>query len=318
MLMFMTERMKGITELVRSPAAVLTLLLFSALARGDTFRVATYNLESYFDIPTPSRAAKSVESKAKIRESILALKPDVLALQELGSVSALLELRDSLKSEGLELPHWQFLSGTDTNIHIGLLSKFPFAACRSHTNESYLLTGRRFHVSRGFAEVDINVTRSYSFTLIAAHLKSKRTLAEADESEMRLEEAKLLREKIDARLSADPDANLVVLGDFNDTKDSASTRAVIGRGKTKLVDTRPAERNGDDSALTGPPSERRCITWTHYYGKEDSYRRIDFLLLSKGMAREWIPQETYVLSIPRWGLASDHRPLVAAFEAEDR
>jgi endonuclease/exonuclease/phosphatase family metal-dependent hydrolase len=316
--MFMTERMKGITKLVRSRAGVLTLLLFGALARGDTFRVATYNLEGYFDVPTPSRVAKSVESKAKIRESILALKPDVLALQEVGSMSALLELRDSLKSEGVELPHWQFLSGTDTNIHIALLSKFPFAACRSHTNESYLLTGRRFHVSRGFAEVDINVTRSYSFTLIAAHLKSKRALAEADESEMRLEEAKLLREKIDARLSADPDANLVVLGDFNDTKDSASTRAVIGRGKSKLVDTRPAERNGDDLALAGPPSERRCITWTHYYGKEDSYRRIDFLLLSRGMAREWIPQETYLLSIPRWGLASDHRPLVAAFNAEDR
>ena len=73
---------------------------------------------------------------------------------------------------------------------------------------------------------------------------------------MRLEEAKLLRETIDARLAANPEANLVVLGDFNDTKDSASTKAVIGRGKLKLVDTRPAERNGDNASGPNPPGSR--------------------------------------------------------------
>jgi endonuclease/exonuclease/phosphatase family metal-dependent hydrolase len=174
------------------------------------------------------------------------------------------------------------------------------------------------HVSRGFAEVDIRIKPNFWFTLIAAHLKSKRTLAEADEAEMRLEEAKLLREKIDARLESDPNSNLIVLGDFNDTKDSASTKAVIGRGKTKLIDTRPAERDGDSPPATGPPLEQRCVTWTHYYAKEDSYRRIDFVLLSRGMAQEWITNQTYVLRLPDWGLASDHRPVVASFEAENR
>ena len=54
------------------------------------------------------------------------------------------------------------------------------------------------------------------------------------------------------------------------------------------------------------------------YGKEDTYSRIDFILLSPGMAREWVTNETYVLALPNWGLASDHRPLVAAFEAKDK
>lgn len=316
--MFNTHLMRYFTY----QAAFLTLslapLLVGTACRGESFRVATYNLESYLDAPSQTRLAKSAESKTKIRESILALGADVLALQEIGSLSALLELRDSLKAAGLDLPHWQLLSGADTNIHLALLSRFPFGASRPHTNESFLLNGRRFHVSRGFAEVDIVVKTNYAFTLIAAHLKSKRALAEADESELRLEEAKILRDKIDARLSRDPDANLVVLGDFNDTKDSASLKAVIGRGKTKLVDTRPAERNGDSSVAGGSPRERRCVTWTHFYDREDSYRRIDFVLLSRGLAREWIPNQTYVLSIAEWGLASDHRPLVAAFEAEDR
>src|SRR5437879_4340813 len=67
-------------------------------ARGESFRVATYNLENYLDEPTQTRATKSAEAKAKVRQSILALKPDVIALQEMGSPTALEELRTSLKA----------------------------------------------------------------------------------------------------------------------------------------------------------------------------------------------------------------------------
>jgi endonuclease/exonuclease/phosphatase family metal-dependent hydrolase len=287
-------------------------------AAGETFRVATYNLEGYLAESTDTRTAKSSQAKAKIRESIRALKPDVLALQEMGGTNALLELRDSLKAEGLDLPNWEHIAGFDTNIHVAVLSKFPFTARRPHTDESFLLSGRRYRVSRGFAEVDIQVNPNYSFTLITAHLKSKRAVAQADEAELRLEEAKLLREIVDARLDAKPEANLVVLGDFNDTKDSASTKAVIGRGKRKLVDTRPAERNGDKLPAADSAREPRNVTWTHYYGKEDSYSRIDYILISPGLTREWVADGTYVLSLANWGLGSDHRPIVAAFEAEDK
>ena len=60
------------------------------------------------------------------------------------------------------------------------------------------------------------------------------------------------------------------------------------------------------------------VTWTHYFGREDTYSRIDYIFLSPGMAREWNAIETYVLSAPNWGLASDHRPIVATFWSENR
>jgi endonuclease/exonuclease/phosphatase family metal-dependent hydrolase len=287
------------------------------LAGAATFRVATYNLENYVSQAAGTREVKGEAAKAKIREGILALKPDVLAVQEMGGVDALQELRASLKAAGLEYPHWEHVGGFDTNIHVAVLSRFPFAARRSHTNDNYLLNGRRLRVSRGFAEVEIKVNDAYSFTLLTTHLKSKRQIAAADEAEMRLEEAKLLREKIDALLGANPGANVVVLGDFNDTKDAPSTKAVVGRGATKLVDTRPAERNGDNTPSSNPAWEPRNITWTHYYGKEDSYSRIDYILLSPGMAKEWIEKETCILTLANWGVGSDHRPIVATFEAKD-
>jgi endonuclease/exonuclease/phosphatase family metal-dependent hydrolase len=303
---------------IRLGVVVVALLVCPLWAGAESFRVATYNVENYLDEATQSRYAKSAEAKAKVRESILALKPDVLALEEMGTTNALLELRDALKGAGLDLPYWEHVTGAETNIHVAILSKFPFAARRSHTNDNFLLNGRRFRVSRGFGEVDVQVNPNYTLTVLVAHLKSKRAVAEADEKDLRFEEAKLLREKVDARLAANPNANLVVLGDFNDGKDSPSTKVVIGRGKQKLVDTRPAERNGDNVPSSNPAWEPRNVTWTHYYGKEDVYSRIDFILISPGLAREWVKDETYVLTLANWGVGSDHRPIVATFEATDK
>jgi endonuclease/exonuclease/phosphatase family metal-dependent hydrolase len=289
-------------------------------AISETFRVAAYNVENYLDQPTESRKnVKSSEAKAKVREVILAMKPDVIAFEEMGELSALLELRDSLKSAGLDLPHYEHVTGFDTNIHVAVLSKFPIVARRPHTNDSFLLNGKRFRVSRGFTDVDIKVNDQYQFTLIGAHLKSRRPVPTADEGELRLEEAKVLREIVDKRLAEKPDANLVVLGDLNDTYNTKAIKEIVGRGKTKLTDTRPAERNGDNLPNPSNPNySPRNETWTHYYGVEDSYSRIDYLLLSSGMTREWNKDQTYIPVIPNWGQASDHRPLLATFEAENK
>jgi len=301
-------------SLLRLPG--LALAMVGLVSSGaETFRVATYNVENYLDQPTESRPhVKSNEAKAQVCESIRALNPDVLALEEMGGAQELLELRNSLKTNGLDYPHWELVCGMDTNIHVAILSKLPIAARLPHTNDVYLLDGRRFRVSRGFAEVEIQARTNFTFTLIVAHLKSRRPVPEADEAEERLEEAKVLRSIIDTHLTNDPNAKLIVLGDFNDVKDSDAVKAVIGRGRFKLTDTRPAERNGDNLAGDGSRFEPRNVTWTEYYGKEDTYSRVDYILLSPAMARDWVKPETYIPTIPNWGIGSDHRPIAAAFK----
>jgi len=297
-----------------------TLVLFAiagSVSVADTFRVATYNLNNYFLTASATRPAKAPESIAQVHTNILALMPDILAVQEMSGSEGLRHLQGALKAAGLDLPHTELITGGDTNIFNAVLSRFPIVARRAHTNDSYLQHGRRFRVGRGITEVEVAVNDRYRLTVMVAHLKSKRPVPEGDEAEMRLHEATILREKVDARLRADPNANLVVLGDFNDTKDAAPIKALRGRGRTALIDTRPAERNGDNLPAERASYTPRNITWTYHYGVEDSYSRVDYILISSGLAKEWVPDETYVLTIPNWGLGSDHRPILATFRAAD-
>jgi endonuclease/exonuclease/phosphatase family metal-dependent hydrolase len=299
-------------------ALLIFVLLFPGPIRGEIFRVATYNVENYLDQPTESRPhVKSPEAKAKIRESIESVRPDVLALEEMGGTNALLELRASLKADGADYPFWELVGGEDTNIHVAVLSRLPLVARHPHTNEIYLLDGRRFHVSRGFAEVEVHAATNFTFTLLAAHLKSRRPVPEADEAEQRLQEAKILRGIVDEHFKSNPDARLIVLGDFNDVQDSDAIKTIIGRGRFKLTDTRPAERNGDNALSENSNFDPRDVTWTEYYGKEDVYTRMDYILISPSLARDWVKEETYIPTIPNWGAGSDHRPIVAAFKAEN-
>ncbi|HXC99985.1 MAG TPA: endonuclease/exonuclease/phosphatase family protein [Verrucomicrobiae bacterium] len=295
------------------------LFCFTAhVQAADTFRVATYNVENYLEVSNGSRPAKSEAAKAKVRESVIALKPDVIALEEMGGTNALLELQGSLKTDGLDLPYSELVSGADTNINVALLSRFPIVARRPQTNDFFLLNGRRWQVSRGFLEVGIKVNEHYSFALIAVHLKSKVPIPQVDEADLRLEEAKVLREKIDALLRPNPNSNLIVLGDFNDTHDSRTIKTILGRGNEAVYDTRPAERDGQQDGAGDGARASRSVTWTEFYAKQDVYTRMDYIFLSRGMAREWDAAGTYILSRPDWGLASDHRPLVATFVAEEK
>jgi endonuclease/exonuclease/phosphatase family metal-dependent hydrolase len=296
----------------RAICSLVIVLLGFQLQAAEPFRVVTYNIENFLDHASGTRPAKPAAAKAKVAEVILNLKPDVIALQEMGTTNMLLDLQSSLKIAGLDLPFWEHVTGYDTNIHVAVLSRFPIVARHPQTNDTFLLNGNPFRVSRGFAQVDIQVSPAFTFTLITAHLKSKRPIPSADEADLRLEEAKILRQKIDLCL-VNPNANLIVLGDFNDLHDSPALKTVMGRGKKGLVDTRPAERNGDSEPQSDRRLAERNITWTHFYAKEDLYSRLDYILLSHAMARQWNAAETYIPALPNWGLASDHRPLVATF-----
>lgn len=314
------ERLSQSTGFVNWIARILGVWigLASVVVEAATFRVATYNLENYLLAASDGRPMKSLEARAKIRAIIKQLDADILALQEVGGPEALEELRTGLVADGVRYDHWERVQGPDPHISVAVLSRFPIVARRPHPREGFLLLGRRHLMSRGVLEVDLQPAPNYRLTLFSAHLKSRRPVPEANEAELREQEARILREKVDARLALDPKANIIVLGDFNDTKDSKSLRALFSRGNESLIDTRPAERGEEPLADGADADGARRVAWTHYFQKEDTYSRVDYLLISRGLYHEWLREGTYVLRVPGWGIASDHRPLVAAFRTEDR
>jgi endonuclease/exonuclease/phosphatase family metal-dependent hydrolase len=292
-------------------------VLVSLRVTAGPLTVATYNLEFYVDEPTLGTAPKTPEARALVRESIRRVNPDVIALEEVGSFNAFKELVASLKAEKFDFPFTEYIQGADTNLHLAIMSKVPIIARRPHTNENFLFEGRRHHVLRGFAEIDVVASRNERVTLISAHLKSKRQSMEADQQGLREEEAALLRERIDDFFRREPNGNLIVLGDFNDDISSRTVRTILGKGRTKLFDPRPAERNGDSMPNPNSRYEPRRIFWTHYFAKEESYHRIDYIFVSPTLRGAVDESESYVLAIPNWGVASDHRPVSVRLKLPD-
>jgi endonuclease/exonuclease/phosphatase family metal-dependent hydrolase len=280
--------------------------------------LATYNIENYILAPVGSRPAKSEASKSKVASILKTIGADIVGLQEVGGTNALADLCRRTAALGLPYEHREWVQGFDTNIQVALISRYPIVARRPHTRDSYLLSGRRFQVSRGILEVDVRVRGDEVLTVFVAHLKSRRAAVEADEGEMRREEARILRDKVEARMRAAPRSKVVVLGDLNDTKDSVAIRALLGRGKEGWVDARPSERNGDTGYTPNARWQPRTVAWTHYYGVEDTYSRVDYVLLHRNAARDLRPAESYVPVVSDWGLASDHRPVVVVLETGGR
>jgi hypothetical protein len=59
--------MKTGVGLALLPMVLLTLRVSLCACGGESFRVATYNLESYLDAATPTRAAKTAERNWAVR-----------------------------------------------------------------------------------------------------------------------------------------------------------------------------------------------------------------------------------------------------------
>jgi endonuclease/exonuclease/phosphatase family metal-dependent hydrolase len=198
------------------------------------------------------------------------------------------------------------VTGDDPVRHLALLSRFPIIARQPVTTLRYLLDDNEFPVQRGFLDVVVSVTPNYSLRLVGAHLKSRRDVPEADQALMRRNEAHLLRQHVDGLLAAAPGTNLLVYGDFNDTRDQPGVKAIKGlRGSLAALTEIAAE---DDSG------ER----WTYYYPEADEYSRIDFLLASPALLPEVREPQSFLYSGKDWSKASDHRPVTTVIRADDQ
>ncbi len=302
------------TQITRGGPWAVFLFFLSATLRGigsdalpepAPIRFTAWNLKNYLHTVTPPAVGSSSRPKpAREQQAILSIltqiRPDILGVCEMGSPADLAYFQAALKTAGLDLPHAEHVQGDDPDRHLALLSRFPITARQPVTHLRYLLDDQEFPVQRGFLDVSIAVTPAYTLRLVGTHLKSRRDIPEGDQALMRRNEAHLLRQHLDAILTASPETNLLVYGDFNDTRDQPGVKAIKGlQGGTATLTEITTE---DDSG------ER----WTYYYPEADEYSRIDFLLASPALLPEVGADLSFLYSGKDWIQASDHRPVTTA------
>src|SRR5690606_29784568 len=124
------------------------VLLVALPAAAERVRLVTYNVENYLLAARGGREVKPEAARAKVAEILAGLRPDIIALQELGGPAALEDLGRRLQRLGLEYPHRELVQGYDKYIQGGLLSRHPIVERRPHTRDNFPLSGRRCRVSR--------------------------------------------------------------------------------------------------------------------------------------------------------------------------
>jgi endonuclease/exonuclease/phosphatase family metal-dependent hydrolase len=275
----------------------------NAKAGEDRLVVATYNVRNYTITDRRAEAGfrpeypKPEREKRALRAVIRQMRPDVLALQELGGPAFLEELRRDLASEGLAYPHGEAMLANDEARGLAVLSRVPLGTVVAHRDLRARRRGAENEepVRRGLLQVEVP-TRAGAVTLFVVHLKSRLRVDKDDPQaeDQRVAEAQAVRDRV-LRLFPEPaSARFIVLGDFNDLPGSRALQAVEARGKTRIASWIDA-------------ADSRGHRWTHVYPSQGLYSRFDHVLVSArltdAVTRSWIADETNV------AIASDHRPL---------
>lgn len=289
------------------------LRLFAAtfclvVAAQAAITVATYNVENYtlanrmVDGVYRERYPKPEKERAALCRSVVAIAPDVLAVQEMGPQSFLEEFQRELKRGGIDFPHVAVLEAADPDRHVAVLSKLPFKEVKRHAEVPTVYFGQPERVKRGVLEV-IFATDRGDVSLFVVHLKSKFT-ERKDDPEAALQralEAEAVRDLVLKRFPDPTKAKFIVAGDWNDTKGTRPVRALQKRGDTVIGELINAVDTKGDA-------------WTHYFGREDLYSRIDYLMVSPGLKDAVVKDSARVHDSADVREASDHRPVSARLD----
>ena len=280
---------------------LLALAMVVAAVGTEPVRVATLNLRNYLicdrlvegiwrkGFPKPEK------EKTAVRSLIKKVKPDILALQEIGPEPFLRELQKDLQTEGNAYPHHAWMEAQDENRHLAVLSKLPIAEIRRHADLNFKYFEGREKIRRGLLEI-VFENNGVKWSLFVVHLKSKWTERKDDfeAAKRRVGEARAARDFIKKTYPAVDSPLYLVTGDFNDHRDSAPLRRFLTSGDTRLTHIVPA-------------ADSRGETWTHYWKKRDLYSRVDFFLATPSMQERIKDDRGVVVDALAARVASDHR-----------
>lgn len=288
----------------------------------EKLRVATYNLHNFRDENRVNengvfryKHPKSEKEKKLLYKTILEVRPDILAVQEIGGKIWLDELAAALAREGLEYPYRVLLEGYDKHNRNAILSRVPFS-------KTIALKMNR-QMTRGVLGIVVPVAGGQLFHVYNVHLKSK-VSNEPDDPECvqrRSREARVVRrvvefgiddeklaEKINGAARFVPPQNIarrktpklfVIVGDFNDVPASSPLAPL----EAETFATALPAKNDDGGVFT-------------YFNPHHGYfHTFDRLFVSPEIYKKFYVPESAKIAEFSWSQkASDHRLVYADFD----
>lgn len=214
---------------------------------------------------------------------ILENNPDVLAIQEVENLEALIQFNRKYLNN--LYPYMMVIDGNDPRqIDVGVLSRYDFSAIRTHRFEPAGSSPKERIFSRDCLEVELAISKKKRLTLFVNHFKSKIGGGEEKREAQATRVAEIVRERFGNSLSGD----FVIAGDLNANYDAPELVPLLGlKGLDNIVQTRQL-----------PDAER----WTHYYKKGKLAEQLDYLIISPGISEK---NRNAIPYIERRGVGSD-------------
>lgn len=268
--------------------------------------VASYNTLNLFDdVDDPYRDDESTPAKPRdemmhLAQGIESLNADVIAMEEVENRDYLQRFVDVFLPD-LGYKEVVLFEGNDLRgIDVAVISRVPIGTVRSNRHLKFVgEDGVVQHFQRDLLQVTIEPEGGDPLEIWVVHLKSKRG-GDPVSDVIRLAEAAEIRRQLDARLKADPEARIVVTGDFNDTPESKSIQTIIGSGEQAMW-----------SAHTDLPNPN-VIT----YNEGEFKSMIDYMLCTPAMHGRYVKGSFQVVQGSIETTGSDHNPIVATFKTE--
>lgn len=273
-----------------------------AVPVGDVLTLASFNILNLFDnydnpyAEDESTPTKPREQMEKVAATIRKINPDVIALQEVEKREYLARfVQVMLADMGYE--HVVELESNDIRgIDCAVLSRVPIGPV---TTYRYLRwtddEGRTQAFNRDLLRVNLQPEGKPDFDLFVVHLKSKSSKGRSDE--IRLGEARKVREVLDGILKKDQQARFVLCGDFNDDWDSPALMAIRGEKDEPLK-----------CFATELPPEKRIT-----YNRPPHQSMIDYIFCSPAMAERYMPGSYRIFPGSVDTSGSDHNPVALRF-----
>lgn len=288
-------------------------------------RFATYNVMNLFDDQDDpaltgdqddADMTKPLHERVAAARAIRAIDADVLCLQEIESLDALLWFRDQFLG-GMGYEHVASVDAGDARgIEQAVLSRHPIARTQiwanaplggvhpeKYGNQENWLAGEPLKLRRSPLRVDVALPANKgsgeprTVTLFVVHHKSGRHSGYWREAE-----AKWVVERVAEETAEHPDRPVLVLGDFNAEPRDGSVKTYLAAGFHDIFAKHPA----GNSIIS-----------------HESGRRIDLILANGPAMAQLLADKAFVLGtaarpagvdwrdLPTFpGLASDHYPVV--------